>query len=216
MCPSYKKSDGTGNGDMKVNRIRFTNTFLSVLIASSVFMCGCGSSADETTVTLKKSGEIDCDFVEDFDKDYYSVDDLESTVKEQASEYNTANGTDSVKAGKPSKKGSRVSEKITFASYRDYAGFNNSQFFCGTVSDAAAAGYNLGTSLNDVTDSSKTVTGADVVSQMQDKHILITDEPAHIITFSKILYVSDGVKVTGMKKADISDDMDGTGYIVFE
>lgn len=51
---------------------------------------------------------------------------------------------------------------------------------------------------------------------MQDKHILIIDEPLHIVTYGKILYVSDGVSVTGSKEADISKDMDGTGYIIFE
>ena len=183
----------------------------------SVILCGCGADSDVTTVTISKKGEITSNIIEDFDKDYYSLDDLDNTISEEVSKYNAANGTDSVTAEKPKKKGDdKVSEKITFASYRDYAGFNNSQFFCGTVADASASGYDLGTSLKSVKDSTKTLTGEEVISDMQDKHILIIDEPLHIVTYGKILYVSDGVSVTGSKEADISKDMDGTGYIIFE
>ena len=209
--------DLTGNGEAESNRIKISKTVLSLLMTGAVILSGCGSDKDVTTVTVSKNGEITSDLVEDFDKDKYSIDDLDKTISEEVSKYNSANGADSVDAEKPKMKGDKtVCEKITFSSYRDYAGFNNSQFFCGTVSDALALGYDLGISLKDVKDSSKTMTGDEVASEMKDKHILIIDEPLHVITYGKILYISDGVTSSGGKEADISKDMDGTGYIVFE
>ena len=205
-------------GLIKLGKNRIAGIVMAAAAVVSLTLLGCGSEdQDVTSVSVNKNGEIDTTVVEDFDKDYYSLDDLAKMSDEEVSSYNSANGAGAVKAGKPSEnKDKKVIQKITYASYNDYAKFNNSQFFCGTVADASAAGYNLGTSLKDASDSAKTVTGDEVISQMKDKHILITDEATHISVYGRILYVSEGVTVTGRKAADISKDMDGTGYIIFE
>ncbi len=220
MCSAVSSviPDAGNEGREKLKKIKQAGTVITVLIVIAASLAGCGKTGEkETTVKVSRSGEISSTVVEKFDKDYYNLDDLDKMSDEAVKKYNAANGADAVKADKPvMNKDNEVTEKITYASYRDYAGFNNSQFFCGTVADASAAGYNLGTSLKSASDSSKTVTGEEVISQMKDKHILITDEATHIAVYGRIMYISDGVNVTGRKEADISKDMDGTGYIIFE
>ena len=65
----------------------------------------------------------------------------------------------------------------------------------------------------------QTVSKSDLLG-MGDTHIVILergsdDEPVSVECFGEILYVSDGVSVTGKKSAQV-DAMDGYGMIVFQ
>ena len=62
---------------------------LCLLTCSILLLAGClGSVPEENTIAVNKRGEITSTIVEDFDKDFYDADELESEIEAELAEYN--------------------------------------------------------------------------------------------------------------------------------
>ncbi len=199
--------------------------------------------AGASVITLKKDGSIEYRLVEDFGEDY-SEDALKSLIDESITAYQKKAAQAQVRLkGCQKNKEDRLAVEMTFGDWNAYAGWNNyfldymyasemgmdtaaiegstDGFFAGTISDAYNAGYGLEVTLNAVSEKNakQTVSKSDLLG-MGDTHIVILergsdDEPVSVECFGEILYVSDGVSVTGKKSAQV-DAMDGYGMIVFQ
>lgn len=200
-------------------------------------------SSAASSITLKKDGSIESRLaVEGFGTDY-SEESLENLIDASISEYRNLSASSQVSLKNCRKDAQdQLVVEMTFNDSAAYAGWNNyfidymyasemgvennsaendtNGFFVGTISDAYTAGYGLETDLNAVSDSSKqSVSKSDLLS-MGDSHIVILerygdDEPIMINCYDDILYVGEGVTVTGKKSASI-DAIDGYGIIVFQ
>jgi hypothetical protein len=79
-------------GLIKLGKNRIAGIVMAAAAVVSLTLLGCGSEdQDVTSVSVNKNGEIDTTVVEDFDKDYYSLDDLVKMSDEEVSSYNSAN-----------------------------------------------------------------------------------------------------------------------------
>lgn len=201
-------------------------------------------SSAASSITLKKDGSIEIKLSADgFDTDY-SEDGIKNLIDSSISGYQKLSASSEMKL-KNCKKDSqdKLVVELTFNDSASYAGWNNylldylyasesgkdsssienntEGFFAGTISDAYTAGYGLEFTLTAVSDknSKQSVTKADLLS-MGDTHIVILsrfddDEPIAVNCYDEILYIGDGVTVTGKKSATV-DAMDGYGIIVFQ
>lgn len=118
---------------------------LLLAVMCILFITGCGVSYDveTSTVFVDKKGKITEVSVESFDKDYYDKDELKEFVEEHIEAYHEQYGKDRVKIDKLTVEDGVASLKMEYSSAEDYSVFNGEEFFCGTLPEAMAAGYDF-------------------------------------------------------------------------
>ena len=171
---------------------------------------GCGKTGDvnvpitTNTVEVSEDGRLIAYSVEDFDKDYYDINELKSMVDEEIAAYNTA------KANLVTQEGSTpvIVEKVAMAEdgskkavvalsfqnaalYSDYMG---KEAFLGTVSDAAEKGYVLDGMLKSVKNDELLI--GEQLKKSQDKTILIIKDSVMVRTYNDVQYLSKNASLT--------------------
>ena len=119
-----------------------------IVLAAAGMTTACGTSfeADESTVYITKDGNVIGADIEDFNEDYYDEEELKAYITESIESYVESNGDGSLELQKfqtESSKEDGVTAQLylTYATYIDYALFNDINMFAGTVSDAQKEGY---------------------------------------------------------------------------
>lgn len=171
---------------------------------SAVLLTGCDQAQEsapitETTLSVLEKGAITYYLVEDFDRDYYSVTELNKMIQEEVQEYNNSlrrgtNGEASLRVDSVEQAtdgSSKVVVKFVFDSPDTYKEYSGVDFFYGTVDQAREAGYRLDISMVDAKDG-VTAIGEKEISDSGNRHILITEDNARIICPKKVLYISEG------------------------
>lgn len=197
-------------------------------------LTACGDKVSEgtneelvTSISVNKDGSIESKIVEAFGESYYDVSDLRAMIEEAVSDYSKQAPTSEISLKGCDVSDSVVTVEMKFNDYNAYAGFNNENFFAGTIQAAYEAGYDLNMTLNAVSskEGSATVSKQELLS-MGDNHIVILEkskldeegkmgETIRVNCYNEILYVGDGVSAVGKKSADISL-AEGLGIVVFK
>ena len=189
---------------------------LSVLISMALFGCGQEKSDDTTTITVEKSGKIVGSIVEDFDKEYYSEDELKEMIASDIAKFNNSSDGESVKLNSISVSDGVAKTTLTYKDAESYAGFNDVILFEGTVAEA----YNAGYSFDDVTLKSATEDGVTLdksgILAEGSMHIVITDENEKIKTYKNIAYISSNVTLVNKKEAAVAETEEPVTYILFK
>lgn len=173
-----------------------------------------------SSISVDKDGGISSTIVEDFMESYYDADGLKSMIESSISEYKSENAAAQIKLESCKVKDGVVNVLMEYGDYQAYAGFNNEDFFAGTIKDANMAGYDLNVTLHSVSDNAA-VSKPELLG-MGDSHIVIvgnSEDPdagqIRVNCFDDILYVGDGVATVSKKSADVSLS-DGYKIIVFK
>ena len=188
---------------------------LLLMLTTMIFMGACGlseQSVTEDTITVDKKGQVSGIIVEDFEKEYYSQQELSQMITEEIDAYNTGGDAIRLEKFEVSDLDGKAYVNITYASTQDYKVFNEAELFDGTVSDAYQAGYEF----VDVRSVNEGDAGLDAksVPEKGSMRILIFEEPVAVQVSGKIAYVSDGVTVTNKRAARA--DGDGLFYVLYE
>ncbi len=176
--------------------------FLSVLVCATLLLSGCNAKLTdkltETTVTIKKNGQIVYQLVDVFDKDYYDFNELVAMAQLEVETFEAGGVT--FDGWHQSLDGSnRVMLQFKFADWQTFADFNQEQLYYGTVGEALAK---------------KLMTDA-TLTEYSDKKVLVTDVKAKFICPGDVLHTSVGVKITENGKID-TVQTDGVCVIVFD
>lgn len=110
---------------------KVTLIVLSMLML--VVIAGCGKDKDSitaknvtrNTIVIKKDNTVQSSVVEDFDKNYYSSQELEDFIKEEMSDYNEKNGKDAVTMDSIHIADQKASVVFNYRTIAEYAEFNN-------------------------------------------------------------------------------------------
>ena len=178
-----------------------------LVILISVLLGGCGDKKmDATGIIVNDDGSLSYVLVEDFNEDYYDLEELKSMAEEEISEYN-AEYTEARIVLKDAEildteNGRKVRMTVDYSSSNDFSYFNQETFFFGTVSDAIGKGYSLSDAL--VSSDGERVSEG-YYDANPDLHIIITGSKVNIITPYNIAYSSQGVKYLGKKEAALTD-----------
>ena len=189
---------------------RYTK-YLTAILILTVFMilslCGCGEQevipVTEPTLEITAEGELIAYLVEDFDKEYYDLAELDAMVRQEVAEFvkEQAIVTESGKQGMSvelvsmSADGSaKVVVGLRFAGTDIYEKYFEREIFYGTVAEAQETGYGLSAALVSVKD------GEIFTEESSKKHarrkILITEEPVIIRCPKEVLYIGTNTSLT--------------------
>ncbi|MBQ9513257.1 MAG: hypothetical protein IJR58_08695 [Lachnospiraceae bacterium] len=99
-------------------------TALLCVFLSATAGCGSVSAIDVTTIVLNDDGSVTSVVVEDFEADYYDVEELKAQVEEEAGAYNLRQGEDRVKLSECKADKGTVRLVMEYMAPEDYAAFN--------------------------------------------------------------------------------------------
>lgn len=182
-------------------------------IVVMLFMVACNQQNPDkigaTTMYVDKEGKVYETVVEDFSMPQYDEEELSLTIAEEISAYNSKNGVDTIALEHFKVENGIVKTQLTYKTASDYEAFNQEAFFNGTISEALAAGYTMDVILQNPSNPDETIDLYQILT-MQDKKVMITDIPARLRVPSKILYVSEDVKIIDEYEVDAFENTDAT------
>lgn len=186
-----------------------------------------GTSTEDgskTSISVNKDGSITSKIVEDFGENYYDIDGLKTMIETSITEYQQSSSSAKVQLKKCSEASGVVKVHMEFGDYQSYAGFNEENFFAGTVQAANQAGFDLNITLHGVASEGTSISKPELMG-MGSNHIVFVEavkpeegqevESIRVNCFDEILYVSEGVTVVDKKSADVKP-VQGYGIIVFK
>ena len=189
---------------------------IAVMLGAVCCLVGCNVETEKetetTTLTLQEDGSIAHTIVESFDLSYYDADELSAMANQKIEDYEGTVVCESVET-----EDDQVIVKMTYGSGEDYTGFNNREFFSGTVEEADAKGYRF----EDMADKDGKSLSGDIPSAFSQNHVLAVQtgvgEELSVSVYGNILCVSSNVTISGKKEAYIGAAEDMTmSYIIFE
>ena len=187
-------------------------------VASMTTACGTSFEADESTVYITKDGNVIGADIEDFNKDYYDEEELKAYITESIESYVESNGDGSLELEKfqtasSEEDGVTAQLYLNYATYIDYALFNDVTMFDGTVEQAQQEGYTFdGQSFQKVEDGSQ-AGSMEVQELLEDEEIrvVVIGEETLVRIDGEIQSVSDGnTEVTGKNTVRVHYDVEDT------
>lgn len=179
-------------------------------------LTGCSKfSPKETAVSIGKDGTVTAAILDKLDQSYYDAEELKANVESSVADYNSSAGEDTITVEKfEIGEENDVELFMKYASYKDYADFNNVDFYVGDITD----GYNNGGYRFETT--FRQVEKGKIVGEGIQREEIYAGSNHPMIVFSEdmavevpgnILYVSSNVEVTGKKSARMSDGSTESG-----
>lgn len=208
----------------KVKKIVFLVCIFTLILAFS----GCGKSEKKAkkaeTLATNFFEESDKGFVvvyeEEFDKEYYDKDELESMIDAEITEFNNDYAKDKAKG--IVKDSFKVSDKtatlkIRFYSWEDYVTYaseyissnRNARLFIGTYKDAVAAGFNFAGKYVSKDGS----TPYDVSTTSEDTMVVFTNEGFVMELSGDVIAYNENVTV---KSGKVKTSNRRENYIIFK
>lgn len=164
-----------------------------------------------STLLARSNGEIQVASVEDFDKDYYKLTELEDYVDQKVTSYNKKTGADKITVNDVEIKGNKAYLLLTYSGMDQYCAFNNvtAAYFTGGVKDIK---LNLPTTL--ITSADESLASTKEVLQNKNLKVLVLGEPYSIMVDGKVQYYSDNALL--QKSNVVQGAEDGMTIVVFK
>lgn len=191
---------------------------IGFMLCVSCILTGCsGFSPAVSGISIDKKGGVKEFVRENFDQSYYSKDEFEEEIEAQIRSYNDKAGTKAVKKQGFSVKDGVAQLRMTYAGTKDYAAFNNLDFYVGDIQGAVQAGYAFEGRFAEVSggkvNESALVWGSAIMSGKNYNTVALR-QAMLIEVPGTIKYVSENVKVTDKSTAVIEENE--TAYILYE
>lgn len=166
-----------------------------------VVMTGCGknkvtiTAEDVTTntIVIKEDNTVQSSIVEDFDKEYYSQEELETFIQEEVTDYNEKNGEDQIKMHSIHVADKKASVVFNYNDIDDYSVFNGISAKLLTTSQALQEDSILSIAEFVEVKSGDTVSRETALNK-EDATVLVIQEPLEIKIEGTILYYSNAQK----------------------
>ena len=199
------------------NLIRRMTALLLLLFVVSA-LAGCGKEEDEyeeTAIIINGKGVVVNEIVEPFDKSYYDENELRDIIDKELTVYcRNINDEDACRLDSLSVREAVATARIEFADYEAYAGFNDVDFFYGTVNEAMEKGYTTDVTLKSAEDD--TTIGRYEFEALGENRMVVVSEPVLVKIPGKITYTTANIDVIDKSSARMASDSVGVGYIVIK
>ncbi len=189
---------------------------IGICFAGLLAACGQKEEIQSTNLKVEKNGTVISTIVEDFGKEYYSAEGLETMISEEINAFNGDN-PEAVSLKEvmiPQDSEGLIMVTMQFASAENYADFNDTELFYGTLIQAKEAGYTLPQKLLSASDLSKTI-GQEEITAAEKKYVLIFAENTMVQLPKKAVYISEGINVIDQKTIDV-EQAEGLHYVIME
>lgn len=195
------------------NCCRIAAIGLSVLL-----LTGCGDNKlptdyEKTSVILGETGSVKLLLIEEFDRDYYDVDELSAMAKTEVTSFNEEHQEEAVlESIVRHQDDSHVELTYSFENADCFSDFTGSSLFYGTVQEALDRNVKFPSGFRAAKDGSVI---ADIEVKASKKYyIMATDEKCIIYSSLKPFCFSEGVVITEDGGIDLGSTV-GTAYVVF-
>ncbi len=191
-----------------------------IAFALFIILClsGCGANEapedTETTLYMNRDGSVTNVVVEPFSEDEYALEELEQMVRDMASVYNGENGSGRVRCQSVTAADEMVRVVMKYQSAEDYAAFNHTDCFFGSVEDALAEGYAKNATLKN-THGSNMVTGEGIADMARYRMAVVT-EPVVVKTYESILYISANLEQIDDTTVRVSSETTGDAVLIIK
>ena len=185
-----------------------------LLMCSILLFSGClGGVPEENTISVDKRGRITSTIVEEFDKDFYDADELESEIDEELSEYNKNFAADHVRKETFKVEDGVATLQLVFDESGYYADYTGLALFAGTLSEAEEEGYDLS---GNFVEPNENAADLEVLNSDGSAHVLVLEEAVQVRVPGNILAVcpEDNVTVTGNREASVAEPE--LSYIIYK
>lgn len=192
---------------------------LTLTILIMAVFAGCSMKAfdaDEDTVYVQKKGTVIGAIVEKFEKDYYDAEELEEMINSEVAEYNGTTERKSLEVASFEVASKMVKLFINYETAEDYAAFNKTDFFTGTVDEAVTAGYEFDGKFTDAKDKDASVNAKKDILKQAEYNVVILEEQINVQIDGEILYVSENTELLAKNLAKVAEGSEGLAYIVYE
>lgn len=171
-------------------------------------------TADEVTtntILAKANGVLQVATVEDFDKNYYNLGELQEFIAQKIDAYNKEAGSEKIKVDDVSLKGSKAIMILSYSGMDQYANFNGvtAAYFNGGITENP---LDLPETL--VSEKDGSLASTQEVLQNSKYKILVMTEPYDIIVDGKIKFYSENAVLS--EDETIKGTEDGMTIVVFK
>jgi len=169
----------------------------------------------ESTLLARANGSLQVASVEQFDKNYYNLNELNEFIGKAVDAYNDKAKAKNIKVDKINEKTIQNKKSVvmllSYAGMKDYSTFNGvlAAYFHGGTKDVT---FELPDKLVNASDKSLTST-ADVIKN-SDYRVLVVKEPLHIVVDGKIKFYSDNAKA--IDSNEIGSAADALTVVVYK
>ena len=173
---------------------------IASVLAGAVLLGGCSrwTPQEPEALSIGEDGSVTELVRETLDADYYNIEELQNMIHSEVAAYNAQHGEDTVKLEEfETEENGEVTMKMAYASAQDYARFNNTEFYYGSMINAQLAGYLFDVSYKKVEDGvvvGDLVSGSEVIREM-DEQVLILRAPQEVHLPGKVLYTSANAEI---------------------
>ncbi len=186
-----------------------------VAVMFTMTACTLDENADRTQISVEKDGVINVKIVENFDRSYYDIGELQQQILTEAASYNRKMRNDNITVEKIEAKDAVATVIMDYVTAEDYAAFNHCVFFVGSAKEAQDAGYNLDVVLSGTNDRQETVGMSDILA-LEDCKVLITDCTEPVALHGKAVYISDHVTASKNRKTvTLAENSQELAYVIF-
>lgn len=184
-------------------------------------LTGCGGTSsvekdfDTTTISVAKDNSIYEVVVEEFDKDYYRVDEWKQLTDDTLLSYNQKKGVEdavSLESYQLLEESKQLEAVFYYASASDYSDIQRKELFVGTVKEAKDAGYALDDLKCFDSESAKIVEDA---TEDENQRVIVLHENVDVCVNGEVLYASDNVTVKSPTIVTVGES-DSYSVIVFK
>lgn len=185
---------------------------LFVLMLTVLSGCDKKPGAKDEGLMITNDGTITSTLVESFEQENYDLLELLDMVQLEISEYNQEAGREGIVLDSLEMVGENCVAVMTYQTPEDYALYNETSFFVGTVQEAIEAGVDLDVTLTEA-GKGETIGGAEI-EQLEAYGIVVWYGDMPVSIPGKIKYHSDGLKILSSKRVvaetAMEENEDGT------
>lgn len=187
--------------------------FCGLLLAMSLMACGT-DSLSESALKIDKNGQVTSILVEEFDKNYYDINELEEMIRLEIAEYNRNAGSERILLVSLEHIDKDVKAVLQYTDYTDYASFNEVEFFVGTVEEAVNQGINLNHVMLEA--GKDNTISPQQVKELTDYNLIMWQGDMPVEVPGKIKYHTGELTLLGSKKIISEPDLAGPFYLIYK
>jgi hypothetical protein len=164
-----------------------------------------------STILVKANGKLQVATVEDFNKSYYKINELQDYITNEVADFNKKAGKDKIKVNDVQLRDGKAVMVLSYDGMEPYATFN----------DVSAAYFNGGIKNNPlklpttlISSKNGSLASTEEVISNKDYKILVMNEPYDIIVDGKVKYYSENAKL--LKDNKVQGAAEGMTIIAFK
>lgn len=194
-------------------------TLCTILTIFLILLVGCKKAdivikvedVHTNTILMNDDGTVQAATVEEFNKDYYNLTELNTFITEQINSYNSTNGEDAIKISTLELNGDNAILILDYTSIQHYAAFNEVEAYYSTIANIKNDQIALPDVFVSAADGAYT---SDEVALKNDNYqILILNENTDVLVDGSIKYYSNAVLIN---KSKLQTASEGVAYVIFK